>query len=458
MKTNDLGNDAIRPLVLRLALPSMLAQLINVLYGIVDRIYLSALPDVGELALAGVGVSVPIVTLVNSFAALVGVGGAPLVAMRMGEGNQEGARGILANCVAMLSVLSLLLTLILYFGREPLLRAFGASEALMPYAEPYMRTIALGTVFSLGAAGLNQFIICQGFSTAGMVTITLGAVANIALDPIFIFSLDLGCAGAAAATVLSQVLSFLFVTGFLLSKRPPVRLSLRGLSLKIVRRVLTFGFSPFVILATDSVLIIALNSVLQRVGGSQGDLYIACATITQSFMQLITMPLLGLSSGTQPLLSFNYGAKKVDRIRAGEKFIVCLGFVFTGTMFILSQFAFAPFARIFAQGEELLSLSVRAMRVYTLCIVPLTLQYCFVDGLTALGIAKIAMTLSLTRKISMFLMTLVFPSFLGAFGAFWAEPAADLLSSIISTCVFLRVFPSLMARRLQMAEGQALYA
>lgn len=457
MRSNDLGNDAIRPLVLRLALPSMLAQLINVLYGIVDRIYIAALPGVGELALAGVGVSVPIVTLVNSFAALVGVGGAPLAAMRMGEGNREGAQSILANCAAMLAVLSVILTAVLYLGRDSLLRAFGASETLMPYAGPYMSCIALGTVFSLGAAGLNQFIICQGFSAAGMTTVALGALANIALDPIFIFALDMGCAGAAVATVISQALSFLFVVGFLLSKRPPVRLSFRGLCAKTMRRVLSFGFSPFIILATDSVIIIALNSVLQRAGGLQGDLYIACATITQSFMQLITMPLLGLSCGTQPLLSFNYGARKVERIREGEKFIVRMGFAFTGAMFILSQFAFAPFARIFTQDAELLALSVRAMRVYTLCIVPLTLQYCFVDGLTALGIAKIAMTLSLTRKMSMLAMTLAFPQLWGAFGAFWAEPAADLLASVISTCVFLRIFPSLMTRRLQMAEGQALY-
>ncbi len=457
MKKTDLGGDAIRPLVLKLALPSMLAQLVNVLYGIVDRIYISAIPGVGEQALAGVGVSAPIATLITSFAMLICVGGAPLLAMRLGEGNHKGAEDILANCVLMLAVLSAVLTAAVLLSKNALLRAFGASETLMPFAEPYLRYLAMGIVFSLGATGLNQFIICQGFSTAGMLTVVIGAVTNIILDPVFIFALDLGCAGAAIATVLSQMVSFGFVLWFLLSRRTRVRIRLGGYAPRIMRRVLGFGVSPFVIVASDSVVIIALNSVLQYVGGPQGDSLIACATITQSYMQLISMPLLGLSGGTQPLLSFNYGARKVERIRQGERSIVQTGLVFTAAMFLLTQFAPALFAGIFTRDAALIAESVRATRIYTLAIIPMTLQYCFVDGLTALGVARAAMSLSLARKLLMIGMTLFLPMYFGAFSAFWAEPIADLISSVISTVVFLHIFQPLMNRRLSMPEGQALY-
>lgn len=456
MKGNDLGREAIGPLVLKLAIPSMLAQLINVLYGIVDRIYISGIPDVGAQALAGIGVSGPISTLITSFALLVGIGGAPLVAMRMGEGNQKGAEDIQANCVLMLGVLAVIMTTAVLATREQLLLTFGASEALMPYAEPYLRYVAMGTVFSMGALGLNQFIICQGFSTQGMLTVIIGAIANIILDPIFIFVFDMGCAGAAIATVLSQMISFCFVLWFLINKAH-VRIRLGGYSVRIMRRVLTFGFSPFVIGATDSIVVIGLNSVLQRFGGQQGDMLIAAATITQSYMQLICMPLGGLSGGTQPLLSFNYGARKVDRIRQGEKVIVITGFIFTTAMFLISQFAPAYFARIFTGDPALIEMAARAIRVYTMSIIPLTLQYCFVDGLTGLGIAKIAMTLSVTRKGGMLLLTLLIPMGFGAFSAFWAEPIADLLSSIISTTVFLRIFNPLMERRMAMPEDAQLY-
>jgi len=456
LKGNDLGRDAIGPLVLKLAIPSMLAQLVNVLYGIVDRIYISNMPDVGELALAGIGVSGPISTLITSFALLVGVGGAPLMAMRMGEGNQKGAEDILANCALMMAVLSAVMTAFVLIFKDRLLLAFGASEALMPYAEPYLKVLGVGAVFSLGTLGLNQFIICQGFSTAGMLTVMIGAVTNIALDPLFIFGLDMGCVGAAIATVISQMISFGFVVWFLL-KKAHVRLKIGGYSGRIVRRVLLFGISPFVIGATDSVVVIGLNSVLQRYGGMQGDALIAAATITQSYMQLICMPLGGLSGGTQPLLSFNYGARKVDRIRQGEKVIVRTGFIFTAAMFLISQFVPGGFARIFTQDAGLIETAARAIRVYTMAIIPLTLQYCFVDGLTALGIAKVAMTLSVTRKGTMLLLTLIFPMFFGAFSAFAAEPVADFLSSIISTTVFLLIFKPLMKKRMEMSEDAPLY-
>ncbi|MDO4356431.1 MAG: MATE family efflux transporter, partial [Clostridia bacterium] len=270
----------------------------------------------------------------------------------------------------------------------------------------------------------------------------------VALDPIMIFALDMGCTGAALATILSQAVSFALCLGFLLSNRSQVRIRAGGYSLKVMARVLKYGFSPFIILATDSVVIIALNSVLQRHGGAQAELWIAAATITQSYMQLITMPLLGLTGGTQPLLSFNLGACALDRIREGMRMILKFGLIFTAAMFVASQFLPSLFARIFTRDPELISASVRAIRAYTLCVVPMTLQYCFVDALTALGVPHISMALSLTRKVNMTAWTILLPLLgMGAFSAFYAEPIADLCAGVLSTLVFRKTFEPLLARR-----------
>ncbi len=458
-KANRLGEDPVRRLVWKLALPSMLAQFINVLYGIVDRIYIGNIPEVGGLALAGAGVCGPVVTLISSFACWVGLGGAPLMAIRMGEGNQKGAEKILANCAVLLLGMAAVLTGVFFALRRPLLLTFGASTATLPYAESYLTIIVCGTVFSVLAAGLNQFIICQGFSTLGMATVVIGAVMNIILDPIFIFALDMGVAGAAAATVLSQAASCAFVTAVLLSKKVPVRITFQGYSAKIMRQVLTFGLSPFLIIATDSLVIIALNSSLQRYGGAeQGDMLVTCATIVQSYMQLITMPMAGITGGTQPILSFNYGAKKVDRIRQGEKHILLMCVGFAVIMFALSQLVPGQFVTIFSNDARYMDLSVWGIRVMTACIIPMAFQYTFVDGMTALGVARVAVSLSLFRKLLMIALTLVFPIFLGAQAAFYTEPTADLVSGISSTTTFLLVFNRLMKKREAMPDGQALYS
>ena len=337
MKHNDLGRDRIFPLVLRLAIPTMIAQAVNVLYSIVDRIYISHIPEVGELALAGAGVCGPIVTLLSSFASLVGLGGAPLLTIRMGEKNDKGARQVLANCFLMLVVLSGILTTLFLLFRRPLLMWFGASEVTFPYADTYLTIYTPGTFFALLSAGLNQFIICQGYPTAGMATVVVGAMLNIVLDPLLIFTLHMGVAGAALATVLSQVASCAFVLRFLMGRSIPVRITFGGYSIRLIRRILAFGFSPFIIIATDSLLLIVLNTILQRYGGPiQGDRLVTCATIVQSYMLLITMPMAGITGGTQPVLSYNYGAKQTDRIRQGERCILLICLAFTIIMFLAS--------------------------------------------------------------------------------------------------------------------------
>lgn len=457
-RQNDLGKDDVRQLVRRLAIPSMLAQFVNVLYSIVDRMYIGNIKEVGEIALAGAGVCGPIVTLISSFAFLIGIGGAPLLAIRMGEDNQEGAENILANCFVMLLGLSAILTGAVIAFREPMLMFFGASEQTFPYANAYLTYYVVGTVFAILTAGLNQFITCQGFANEAMLTTIIGAVMNIVLDPIFIFVFDMGVKGAAIATVISQACSCIFVLWFLFSYRAHVRINFKGYSAKIMLRVLSFGFCPFIIIAGDSVLIIALNTVLQKYGGSSGDMLIACATIVQSYMQIVTLPLGGITSGTQPILSFNYGAKNTDRIRKGEKEIVKLAFLFCLIMFIISQTISGVFVRLFTHNAQYIELSVWAIKVFTFGIIPLALQYAFVDGLTALGIVKVSVSLSVFRKASFLVLTLLIPSYFGATAAFYAEPIVDIFCGLVSTVVFLSLIGKILRKREQMPDGESLYS
>ena len=458
-KQNDLGKDDIKQLVRRLAIPSMLAQFVNVLYSIVDRMYIGNIPEVGEVALAGAGVCGPIVTLISSFAFLVGIGGAPLMAIRMGEENQEGAEKILANCFVMLLGLAAMLTGAAIAFREPMLMFFGASEQTFPYAYDYLTFYVAGTVFAILTAGLNQFITCQGFANEAMLTTIIGAVMNIVLDPIFIFVLGMGVRGAAVATVLSQACSCAFVLWFLFGYRAHVRITLGGYSARVMLRVLTFGFCPFIIIAGDSVLIIALNTVLQRYGeNGSGDMLIACATIVQSYMQIVTLPLGGITSGTQPILSFNYGAKNTDRIRKGEKEIVKLAFLFCLIMFIISQTVSSVFVRLFTQNEQYIQLSVWAIKVFTFGIIPLALQYAFVDGLTALGIVRVSVSLSVFRKVAFLVLTLLIPAYFGATAAFYAEPIVDIFCGLFSTAIFLSLIGRILRKREQMPDGQSLYS
>ncbi len=301
---NNLGVDAMAPLVVRLALPAMVAQLVNVLYSIIDRMFIGNIPEIGGMALAGVGVCGPIVTLLSSFGILIGLGGSILMAMRMGAGKKEEARALLANSTVMLAVISLGLTLFFLCAKGWLIRSFGASEATFTYANTYLTIYTLGSFFALMAVGLNFFITSQGFALVGMATVLIGAVTNIALDAIFINGLGWGVAGAAWATVIAQVLSCAFAFGVLLSPKMPVGITLGGYDFHLWRQIVTLGLPTFFIWASDSVILIVMNASLQHYGGSQGDLYISAATIAQSYFFLITGPLGGLTSGTQAILSY----------------------------------------------------------------------------------------------------------------------------------------------------------
>lgn len=438
---NDLDTDDIRGLVLRLALPSMLAQFVSVFYSIVDRMYIGNIPKIGETALAGVGICGPIVTLVSSFAILVGVGGAPLMSIRMGQKNENGARQILANCFLMLTVLAMMLTVCVLGLREKLLWWFGAGETTFPYALSYMTIYLCGTFFTLMTTGMNQFIICQGFAKVGMKAVVIGAVANIILDPVFIFGLNLDVRGAALATVLSQMCSCVYVLRFLFGKKVPIRITFHGYDPKLMLQIVKVGFSPFIIIALDNVLVISQNMVIQRLGGpGQGDVLLTCAAIVQSFMLIITMPLGGITSGTQTILGYNYGAKRPDRIWKAERWIVTCCLVFNAVMFLAAQFILEVFVRIFTRNEEYVALSAWAIRVSTLGVLPLAIQYTVVDGFTGMGIAKVAITLSLFRKFIYFASVVAVPVLTRVTNVFYAETISDFAGPVFSTIMFFCMF------------------
>ncbi len=446
-RTNDLGKDKMFPLVLRLVIPSMLAQLVNVLYSIVDRIFISKMAD-GDLALAGVGVCGPIVTLITSFSYLMGLGGAPLLAMKMGEGDHKSGERILFNCFVMLVGISAILTASFLIFKRQLLLAFGASEDSLVYANEYMTIYVLGSVFALLSVGLNSFITAQGFSGTAMMTVIIGAVTNVILDPLFIFTLGMGVKGAAVATVISQFLSATWAVLFLiLSKRLEVRLKAQKLSWRFMMRVMRLGFSPFIIIATDSVLTIVLNSALQKTGGTQGDIYVAAATIVVSYMQVIIMPMGGLTMACQPIVSYNYGARNSARVRAAVRDATIIMFCFTITMSAVSQFLPQYFVHIFTENIDVTSVAVKGMRVYTLGIVVLSMQYIGVDLLVALGKIGVATLLSLFRKIMTIVLTAVLPVYFGTFTAFYGEPIMDIASGLTSTVLFLIVLKRTLRER-----------
>lgn len=447
-RENDLGRDPVRSLVLRVALPSMLAQFVSVFYSIVDRMYIGNIPEIGDTALAGVGICGPIVTLIGAFAFLVGVGGAPLMSIRLGEGDREAAERILANCFLMLLLLSAVLTAASLLLREKLLMWFGASPVTFPYANAYITIYLMGTVFALLSSGLNQFIVCQGFANAAMRSVLLGAVLNIALDPVFIFLLDMGVRGAALATVLSQMASCAYVLLFLFGRRPPVRITFGGYRFKTVRSVLTVGLTSFLIIAMDNVMIIAMNTLLQRYGGAgEGDMLVTCATIMQSFMLMVTMPLGGITGGTQSILGFNYGARRPDRVLEAQKYIVLLCLLFTAVFFLVAQLIPQVFVLIFTRDPAYVAMASRAIRIFTLGIIPLGVQYTIVDGFTGMGVVRASLPLSFWRKGLYFVSLFVLPALFGAQAVFFTGPIADFGGTAVSVAVYLLTIKRILGRR-----------
>lgn len=447
-KANNLGKDSVLSLVFRLAIPTILAQLVNLLYSIVDRMYIGHIPEIGGIALAGVGVCGPIVTFLSSFGTLVGLGGSIIMSIKMGEKKFKKARQILANSFLALSVIGISLTIIFLALKDKLIMLFGGSLVTFPYANTYLTIYTLGSFFALMAIGLNYFITCQGFPMIGMFTVIIGAIVNIILDTVFIFGLGMGVAGAAWATVIAQITSFTFAFRFLTSKKIKIPITFRDYSADIIKQILRFGFSPFFILTTDSVILIALNAMLQKFGGtSQGDLLVSGATIVQSYLLLITGPLIGLTGGTQPLLSYNYGARQVERVKLGEKYVVIFALVMTSVMFFATGFISPYFISLFTSETELTAIALWGIRASVWAIIPLSFQYCFVDGFTAVGRIKTAFSLSMFRKFIYVTSVFLLPSLFEARTAFYAQPIGDIFGATASTTIFYLVFNKHLERR-----------
>lgn len=446
----DLGKDDIKSLVLKLALPAMLAQFVNVLYSVVDRMYIGNIPVIGDNALAGVGICGPIVTMISAFAAWIGIGGAPLMSIRMGQQDKKGAERIVANSFLLLLVLSVLLSAGAYLGKNSLLLWFGATEEVFPYADEYASVYFAGTIFVMISFGLNQFIISQGFSGLGMCSVVIGAVFNIVLDPVFIFALGMGVSGAALATVLSQCASCLFTLWVMLFRaKTPVKISFGGYEIRSCLKILTVGLTPFLIILFDNVLIIVQNVMLKKYGGEESSLLLTCNTIVQSFMLVITMPLSGISGGTQSILGYNYGAGNYQRIRDAEKQIMKTALIFCTIMFLIAQFGSGLFVRLFTADPVYRQRTVHFIRIYTLGVIPLAFQYAIVDGFTGMSISKISLPLSAFRKILYIGLVVGISAYVGADRMFFAEPVSDIVACIVSCITGAVAFSRLFAKNIQ---------
>ena len=436
--TNRLGTERIGRLLLKLSVPAIMAQLVNVLYNIVDRAYIGNIPETGAQAIAGLGITMPIIVLIMAFSSLVGMGGAPLASMRLGAKDDEGAQRILNNCFAMVLGVAVVLTVLCEALAVPLLRAFGASAATLPFALEYLRIYAAGTVFVMITLGMNSFINCQGFSSVGMWTVIIGAALNIALDPLFIFVLDMGVRGAALATILSQGVSCLWVLLFLTGKKTRIRLkpAMMKPERAIVGRVLGLGVSPFVMQSTESLVQIVINTGLARYSG---DLAVASMTIITSIVMVLNMPLQGLGQGAQPILSYNYGAKNIDRVKKTFRLLITLTLSFSTLMCLLVELFPGVFIRIFSSDAELIELTCRVIRIFIAGFFAMGAQFAVQQMFLSVGQAKSSVFIAMLRKIVLLIpLALILPRLfgMGALGIYIAEPIADFTCASISCILF----------------------
>ena len=438
-KDEALGTQPIGKLMLSLALPAVAAQFINMLYNIVDRIYIGNIPGTGALALTGVGVTFPIILLVSAFAAFAGMGGAPLASIRLGAGNCEGAEKILGNCFSMLLVLSVTLTVIFSIFKTPLLYMFGASDAIIGYAEDYISIYLAGTIFVQLALGLNTFISAQGHATVAMLSVLIGAVINIVLDPVFIFVFGMGVSGAALATILSQAVSAAWVLRFLFSAKSGIRIRRGNMKFekRVVGKVIGLGIAPFIMQSTESLVNITLNAGLQRYGG---DLYVGSMTIMQSVMQMLVMPIQGITQGAQPIMSYNYGAKNYSRVRKTFSLLLKVMLLVTVSGFALAALLPGVLARMFTQDAELIEIVKKMMPIFFGGIWAFGAQMACQTTFMALGQAKISLFLALLRKVVLLVpLALLLPVVMGGnvLGIYIAEPVADVIASFTTLSLFL---------------------
>ena len=443
-QSEKLGKEPLRKLFFTMAIPSVLAQLINVLYNIVDRIYIGHIKDIGSLALTGVGVTFPIIMVVSAFSAFAGQGGAPLASILLGAKDQEKAEKVLGSSTALLLVFSISLTLILQILKTPLLYAFGASDNVIGFAQDYIGLYLWGTIFVMLSLGLNTFISGQGNAKTAMFSVLIGAVTNIILDPIFIFVMNMGVKGAALATVISQAFSAIWVVNFLISKKSSLKIKRENLKLdmQFVKKIGSLGCSPFIMQSTESLVLLTLNSGLQKYGG---DLYVGSMSILISVLQLIFVPVSGIAQGVQPIISYNFGAGNRERVIKTFKalLIVCL----VATMFMGGIAVLFPnfYVKMFTESEELMKLTSKMMPIFTLGMCIFGIQQSIQVTFLAMGQAKFSIFIALLRKVILLVpLAIILPRFLGVKGIYYAEPMADITSVVVASITFALNFKSIL--------------
>lgn len=438
-RDEKLGTMPIPKLMLSLAIPSVIAQLINVLYNIVDRMYIGHIAEVGHIALTGVGLTFPIIMMISAFSAFIGAGGAPLSAIALGKGDKDRAEKILGNGVSVLLCFSIVLTIFFLIFKRPLLYKFGASDQTISYAESYITIYLIGTVFVQFALGLNMFISSQGQAKTAMLSVLIGAVINIILDPIFIFVLHMGVRGAALATIISQAVSAVWVVHFLLSEKTVMKIRRKNLKpdFNIIKSVMALGISPFIMQATESAINIVLNSGLQTYGG---DLYVGSMTILQSVMQLVVIPIQGFTQGVQPIISYNFGARKFDRVKKTYRLTIGVTFVVAAICCLCTVNFPAFFAGIFTSNEELISLIGKVMPIFMAGIWIFGIQMGCQTTFMGLGQAKISLFIALLRKVILLIpLAIILPKFFGVMGIYYAEPISDITAAATAGIIFLCV-------------------
>lgn len=442
-----LGTQPIGRLLLKLALPTVAAQLINMLYNIVDRMYIGHIKDVGALALTGVGVCMPLIMIISAFAALVGNGGAPRASIYMGKKDTDAAQKILGNCFSLQIIISIILTIILLIGNKTFLLAFGASENTISYAVNYMNIYAIGTIFVQLTLGMNAFITAQGFAKTGMLSVLIGAVANIILDPVFIFGMNMGVRGAALATIISQALSCIWVLSFLFGKKTFLKIKPENLRLhaKIILPCVALGSSLFIMQASESIISVCFNSSLLKYGG---DIAVGAMTILTSVMQFAMLPLQGLGQGAQPIMSYNYGAKNNDRVRKTFLLLLKVSFGYSIVLWAIVMLFPQMFAMMFTSDNALLSFTSQALRIYMASMFMFGIQIACQMAFNALGKAKDSIIVAVMRKFILLIpLIYIMPAIFKANqtnAVYMAEPVADFIAVCFTAILFAFEFKKAM--------------
>ena len=442
---HDFSQGSVKKLILSQALPLTVAQSVQLLYNIVDRIYIGHLEGVGELALTGLGITFPVIVLIAAFTALFGTGGSTLFAIARGKGDREEAENVMGNVFALLLGFSVILFFVCYFFRRDILFLFGASEESFVYADMYLRIYLFGTAFSMLSTGLNSYINAQGFPKIGMLTTVLGAALNVALDPLFIFAFDMGVRGAALATVLSQAVSALWVLCFLTGKKAVVNLRLRSMRLRgdMLRSILSLGFPGFVMQGTNSLVSIACNTRLQLYGG---DTYVAIMTVTNSIREMLFVPSMGITRGAQPILGYNYGAKKFERVKEGIRFATVVDVIYLLVAWITVMLIPGALMGLFTDNPVVVEQGSRMLNIYFFGFVFMALQAAGQTTFQALGKARQAIFFSLLRKaIIVVPLTFILPAVgFGVEGVFLAEPVSNVIGGIAAfTTMWFMVYKKL---------------